>query len=237
MPGRGSCMKDEMYPYRPALIVQYLGLDGAILAQVADRLLQRWIATLPWEQQHGRPPSDFSFPLGANTADILMQALLLEPGASAAFVALAVEHPEILFGTATDPTLAHRVMLDATDPAHVTATRVQATIVPILKYFEHQRYPLDAGSEGYDDSWPLFLVDLISPWTMQFSGLNHDWNVAAARKVALLAFVIDDDGGSPPVWSPTPGWSGTVPSPPCVPATATRWRSLRPTSVCSPNWC
>ena len=106
---------DEMNPYSAALIVQYLGLDAASLARVADRLLQRW-RNMPWEQQHGRPPSDFSFSLGANTADILMQALLLAPGASAAFVALTVEHPEVLFGTATDPTLAHRVILDADRP-------------------------------------------------------------------------------------------------------------------------
>ena len=184
---------DEMNPYSAALIVQYLGLDGSTLAHVADRLLLRW-RDMPWQLPYGQPPSDFSFSQGPNAADILLRTLLLDPAACIIFVTLAAEHPDILFGTADDATLAHRVMLAATDPSNVTALQAEALIVPILEYFEHHRYPLDAGNEGYDGSWALFLVDLISPWTMQFSGLNDDWQMAAIRKAELLAFVIDDDG-------------------------------------------
>ncbi len=75
----------------------------------------------------------------------------------------------------------------------MTAAEAGAAIVPILDYFEQQPYALDAMSEGYDRSWELFLVDLIAPWTMQFSPLDNTWGLNNERQRDLLAFVIDDE--------------------------------------------
>ncbi|MGB8860315.1 MAG: hypothetical protein WCC60_13700, partial [Ilumatobacteraceae bacterium] len=182
---------EEMNPYSAALLVRSLGLDGAMLAHVADQLLVRW-RNMPWRLDQSAPPSDFSFWEGPNTGDILFQVLLLDPAACAVFVGLAVEHPDVLFATATDPGLAHQVIATATDPARTPAAEAAALIVPILEYFEGFEYGFDVGNEGYDGSWPLFLVDLISPWTMQFSPLNDDWSLSARRKADLLSFVVDD---------------------------------------------
>jgi len=181
-----------MNPYSAALLVRFLGLDSATLAQVADQLLVRW-RTMSWQRPLDAPPSDFDFHEGPNTADILFRTMLLDPVACEYFVLAAARHPDVLFAAATDPTLAHAVVLAATHPSRVTAAEAGAAIVPILDYFEQQPYALDAMSEGYDRSWELFLVDLIAPWTMQFSPLDNTWGLNNERQRDLLAFVIDDE--------------------------------------------
>ena len=105
---------------------------------------------------------------------------------------MAAHQPDLLFATADDPGLAHQLVLSVTDPARMSATDAAATIVPLIEYFAEGAYPLGAAGDGYDESWELFLVDLVAPWTLQFAPLNREFGLDPEHKAQLLGFVIDD---------------------------------------------
>ena len=181
---------DEMRPYSAALVVQYMGLHGELLAQVSDHLLQRWLA-MPWQANSGEQPTDVHFS-GPNTADLLFSLMLTDSVAAAHFAALASDHPDVLFRTADNSSLTQQLLLTATDPANASAAEAGAIIVPLLSYFADGGPLLQPGHEGYSDTWPLFLVDLISPWVLQLSTRNDEFGVSDQHVESLLAMVLDD---------------------------------------------
>lgn len=181
---------DEMRPYSAALVVQYVGLQGELLAQVSVHLLQRWL-TMPWQANADEAPTDVHFS-GPNTADVLFALMLADPVAAAHFVTRAVEDPDVLFRTADDALLPQQLLLAVTDPANASAAEAGAVIVPLLSYFADGGPLLQPGHEGYSDTWPLFLVDLISPWMLQLSTRNDEFGVSDERIKVLLASVLDD---------------------------------------------
>ena len=183
---------DEMQPYSAALIVRSLGLDSATLAMVSDHLLQRW-RSMSWVTDIDSPATDVGILAGPNTADILFTAMLADPDACTAFVRLAADDPDVLFASADDPTLASRVVLTATSPAQMTPGEAEAAVLSIIGYFLDGRHPQTPLSPGYDQQWQLFLVDLIAPWTVQFSPLNTEWSLSAERKQDILDDLLDDE--------------------------------------------
>lgn len=182
---------DEMQPYSAALVVQYMGLHGELLAQVSDHLLQRWVA-MPWVALGDGRPTDINY-TGPNTADLLLPLLIADPVAAAHFALLATEHPDVLFATTNDASLVHQLLLAATDPANASAAEAGAIIVPLLAYFADGGPLLVPGQEGYSNTWPLFLVDLISPWMLQLSTRNNEFGISDQRIKTLLASVLDDE--------------------------------------------
>jgi len=181
---------DAMHPYSAALVVQYMGLEGALLAQVSDHLLQRWLA-MPWQANVDGQPTDVHFS-GPNTADLLFAVMLTDPVAAAHFATLAADHPDVMFRTANNALLPQQLLLAATDPAHATAAEAGAILVPLLDYFAAGGPLLLPGQEAYSDTWPLFLVDLISPWVLQLSTRNDEFGVSDQHIKSLLAMVLDD---------------------------------------------
>lgn len=181
---------DLMHPYSAALVVRHLGLSGDLLGQLSEHLLSRWL-DVPRQHHLDRPPTDVHLD-GPNTADLLLPLVSTDPVAARWLVTAAVQQPDLLFATADDPELAHRLVLSATDPAHMSAADAAAVIVPIIEHFADGAYPLGAAADGYDGSWELFLVDLVAPWTLQFAPLNREFGLDPERQARLLGFVIDD---------------------------------------------
>lgn len=180
---------DSMQPYSAALVVRHLGLDGALLGQVTERLLRRWLDA-PRQRHFEEAPTDFHLD-GPNTADLMMPLLLADAVAGRWFVAAAALRPDLLVATADDAAAVQQLILTATDPALVSATDAAAVIVSIIDHVADGN-PLTADGAERGRAWDLFLVDLIAPWTLQFSPLDEQFRLPPERKAQLLGFVIDD---------------------------------------------
>lgn len=162
---------DRVEPYTAALLIRTLTLGSAELAEVADHLLQ-----LP------RYPLDEA--PAANHADVLLQALLRDPVACTRYLELAMAHPGTLFDHLTDPTLADRVVLTATDP-HVVDEATAGRLVPsLIRWFD---------SEPSRDPGVL-LADLVTPWTVQFSPTHHTWQLDTEQRNLLLGIALGGNG-------------------------------------------
>ncbi len=172
---------DQMHPYSAALLVGFMGLHGAELADVADRLIQR-----NWSDRMGDtdiPVADLDALDGPNTADLLCALMLLDPVACTHYIGLFVDHPDTVLVTIDDIELLHRVVLTGTDPANVDATTA-GRLLPTL---------IDSYRSTYSTDANLFLVDLISPWLLQFSPANHEWALSSSERNSMLAFVLEDN--------------------------------------------
>lgn len=147
---------------------------------VAAQMLGGWLDTAPLGAFVDGVP---------NPADALLRRILAE-GRAAEFVVLAAERPEILFDTAADHHLAERVAREGV--AGLPAGDAERVLVAFLRWFA--TYGLTHGplDETFIPEWRSLLVDLVVPWTMQFSPLDTTWRTPPAERAALLAFVLDD---------------------------------------------
>jgi hypothetical protein len=174
----------EMHPYAAAATVRFLGLSGMTLAQVTDRILLQ------------RPLTDIDALSGPNAADLLFPLLADDSAAAARFVTIAARHPEVLFDRTSDTAASFRMVLAATDPAHMSPAAAGAVVPLLIDHFAAVDPSCDeecyTGAERPDD-WRRFLVDLVAPWMLQFSPQNRQWSVTNDDRERLLTFVLEDD--------------------------------------------
>jgi len=166
-----STWADAVQPYTAALLLRTLQVGSKELAALTDRLLQlpRW----PLDEAPD-----------ANRADVLLGTLLRDPVACTHYLELAMSHPNTLFDHLTDPTLANRVVLKATDPRFVDEATAGRLVPGLIRWFDDQP-ERDPG---------LLLVDLITPWTVQFSPTHHAWQLDTDTRNRLLGIAMHSDG-------------------------------------------
>jgi hypothetical protein len=174
----------EMHPYAAASVTRFLGLRGAALATATDRILV----------QH--PISDLDALAGPNAADVLFPLVAADDVASSRFLTLAARHPEVLFERAADTGDAYRMVLDSTNPARISAALAGDVVPRLVQYFAATDMTCDEKcytAEARPDNWRAFLVDLVSPWMLQFSPQNRQWRLGNDERDRLLGFVLEDD--------------------------------------------
>ncbi|MEI8238512.1 MAG: hypothetical protein WCI22_03765 [Actinomycetota bacterium] len=165
-------------PYAAAIMLPAMHLDGVTLSDVVVTLLQQWLDQP--HLLHVEGPHD-----DADPVDTLLAALVDDPVACTHFVASAAQHPDVLFVPGHDPALAQRVVLIGTDPAHVAPSTAGDLVLPVISVV--------AGAADLDPAaWRSFLVDLVVPWTVQFSPRNTDWSADARTRSELLGFVLSE---------------------------------------------
>ena len=174
----------EMNPYAAAAMVRFLGLRGEALAVAADRILAH------------RPITDLDALSGPNAADVLFPLVAADAVASTRFMSLATRHPEVLFDRASDTAVAYRLVLEATDPARMSAAEAGEILPRLIQHFATTDPSCDeacyTGKERPED-WRGFLVDLVAPWMLQFSPQNQQWRLSNEGREQLLSFVLEDD--------------------------------------------
>lgn len=126
----------------------------------------------------------------ANPADVLFGRILAE-GRAAEFVVLAADRPSILFDTAADHRLAERIAREGL--AALDARSAEQVLVAFLRWFQTYEPTHNPVDESHLPAWRLLLVDLVVPWTMQFSPLDTTWRSPPDERAAMLARVLDDD--------------------------------------------
>ena len=181
---------DTLQPYTAALLVQHLQLDPLTLADVTDRLVLRWCDE-QWSEASVGTASQFAERSQPNPADVLFPMLAVDRRAALRYVTLAGDHPRTLFAATTQPQLAHRIVLVATDPAHASAQTAGELLVPLLDWFGAGD-DRGLGTAVYDDQWARFLADAVAPWTWQLGPLNHDWQLTADHQRQLVALLVQD---------------------------------------------
>ncbi len=162
----------EMHPYAASMTMRFLGLSGNALGLATQLILFH------------RPLTGLDALDGPDAADILFPLVADDPAAAEQFLTLAALRPEMLFERAADPAAAFELILQATDPARMSAD-VAGEIVPRL--VDH----LALAGVG-PDGWRPFLVDLTAPWTLQFSPQNTQWLLTNDQRDRMLAFVLED---------------------------------------------
>ena len=183
---------DEMPPYVAAVLVSHLGLRGAQLAEVADGIVMRWWQDT-WSLEPGPGvPVDHAAESRPNAADVLFPLIAADPAACRRYVELAGAHPHTLFQSTTDPELAHQIAYTATDPAYVDAATAGRLLAPLLDWFADEWYPW-YGSPLDDPDLPVCFVDLLAPWLVQLSPLNHDWQLTADHQRHLVEALLKDE--------------------------------------------
>ncbi|MCB0957789.1 MAG: hypothetical protein R2694_14130 [Ilumatobacteraceae bacterium] len=178
-----------MSPYAQAVFLRAMDLDAATFASVAVEILERWLMA---EGGSGAPDA---FRPGPNAADLLFARLVEDPAAAAAFAVLAADEPAILFATAEDPALAQQVALLGTSPEALATADAEAPVTAFVEWFQRNTPYLSTADPTYPSGWQPFLVDLIAPWTLQFTGLAT-WQFPWTAPEDLLAFVIAQPGAA-----------------------------------------
>lgn len=184
---------DALSPYVAAVLVSHLGLEGAQLAEVADRIVQRWCDEV-WSPELGAGAArEYAGGTRPNAADVLFPLIAADPAACVRYVELAGAHPTTLFQASTHPETAHYIALTATDPTRVDVTTAGRLLVPLLDWFADGWYAYPESAID-DPELPLYLIDLLAPWTMQLSPMNHDWQLDADHQRHLLDALVHDGG-------------------------------------------
>jgi hypothetical protein len=173
---------DEMSPYSAAAIVRHLDLHGNDLAAVSDLLLHRVRAV--HAQDASAPAADLDALPGPGTAELLAPLLLADRAATTEFLRFTVADPSLLLESFDNTADAYAFLLQATDPERMSAAAAGEVLPPIIDSFRNDRQLPE---------WRCFLVDLVAPWTLQFSPENHEWLLSTERRNDLLSFVLDDD--------------------------------------------
>ncbi|MBI4933528.1 MAG: hypothetical protein HY828_06590 [Actinobacteria bacterium] len=174
----------EMNPYAAAAMVRFLGLHGEALAVAADRILA----------QH--PITDMDALSGPNAADVLFPLVAADSVASARFLSLATRHPEVLFDRPSDTAAGYRLVLHATDPARMSAEQAGVILPRLVQHFATTDPSCDEAcytAQERPENWRAFLVDLVSPWMLQFSPQNQQWPLSNEGRERLLSFVLEDE--------------------------------------------
>ena len=181
---------DNPDPYVQALMLHALHLDPIALATVTNALLRTWLDN---RDEAGGGTLDLAVPFGANTADLLLDDIAVNPSASAYFLTLIRDRPALLFQTLDDPEIGYRLARAGTDPAHTSSPAAGRAVLAILGYFETDPYATALSTDGYPGEYGPFLGQLVAPWLLQFTGANREWTTNVAIKVHLLAVALKDE--------------------------------------------
>lgn len=183
---------DDVDLYVQALMVRALRPNPMTAAVVTYELLTEWVT-----QKHdpmARTGIDRVDGPGANAGDLLLPLFVDNPDACVWFTAATTSRPHVLFETLNDPALAHRVVLVGTHPANTMVKAAGHAVLAILDYFRTNPYMRDGfDTDGHPGEYGEFLGDLVAPWLLQFTMLNHDWDAPPGRKAALLRVALHDD--------------------------------------------
>ena len=182
---------DGYAPMEAAQVLSTLGLHGAALAEAVDRLVRRWrddvagrASSVPSDQL-----ADLTRP---NPCDALFRLLIADPVAAGRYLELAGEHPLTVLEATGDAELMHQLVLAATSPAVVNAQEAGRLLAPLLREYLSGWRPLDAFGLG-DPDWPVFLADVLAPWTLQLAPLADAWPLTPDERRAVLQMLVDDD--------------------------------------------
>lgn len=160
-------------------------LHGDTTAGLVTHSLSTWLLE--------QAASIYSVP-GPNPADRWFRQLTADatdPWPAAALLLRAADDPALLFDTADDPGLAHRVV--ALGLPALSAADAERVIVAFIEWFrgyELAHHPLD---ETFDPGWRAFLVDLVAPQLLRFSPLDPTWATTPRRRAELLDMLLADD--------------------------------------------
>lgn len=157
-------------PYAAALFLKGLDLPDPVLADVAARL-----AT-------AEDPLALDVQFGPDTVDVLISAMQDRPAALAAFFDATADDPGTWFHCA-DTAAVRAAVLAGTDPAVMDVATAGRVVPAALSW-------LAANPEYATGD---LLAGLVAPWTVQFSGANHDWDLSASARGQLIAEALRTD--------------------------------------------
>lgn len=185
-------------PLVAAPMVRSLDIGDDELAALCVRLLERWHAG---DARGNRWPDEVE--PGPNAADELFTLLLARPGAATAFLTLVAQQPELLFRSAVDESLVHRLLLLGTSPDTVDVEHAGRILVPILDWLQHDERAHLHGwdgtawtSGGRDGATPhvtAMLGDVIAPWLLQFGHRADDWGWTHEEADDTMRWIATDD--------------------------------------------
>jgi hypothetical protein len=173
----------EANPYGAALVVRHLGLSGRALGLTVDRILRP------------NPLVDVDWLNGPNAADLLLPLFGDDTVAIDQFLRFAALHPDVLFERTADTSTAFEFVLQATDPSRMSADVAREVVPLLVEHLSRVGGPCDEQCHDAipSDDWRGFLVDLISPWMLQFSPQNTQWRLHNAQREEMLSFVLRDE--------------------------------------------
>jgi hypothetical protein len=183
-------------PVAAACVVSQLGIDKDALAAITLTILDRWQFGSPADD--GRTSLDVLWSQSANDVgggpgDILIAHLITVPGASTAYVQLAIKRPpSVLFGTVADSTLFHRMMIDAVAPANASSQVARQITLFVLHTVRHN------GDDSLNEMTRNNLADhrylgeMVAPWLLELVRSKPDWGVDAAVTYAGLDVLVSD---------------------------------------------
>ncbi|MEX0847088.1 MAG: hypothetical protein WD023_04845 [Ilumatobacteraceae bacterium] len=185
-------------PLAAAPLLSSLRIDDQQLAALCVRLLLLWHAG---DERGNRWPDEVE--PGPNAADALFALLIDRPRAASTFLGLTAEQPGILFRSAVDETLVHRLLLVGTSPRHATTAEAGRILVPILDWLQYDERAYLHGWHG--TTWPgggrdgstphvgTMLGDVIAPWLLQFGNRADDWGWSREEADDSLRWIARDD--------------------------------------------
>ena len=185
-------------PLAAAPMVWSLDIDDDELAALCIRLLERWHAG---DARGNRWPDEIE--PGPNAADELFTLLLGRPAAATTFLTLVAQQPELLFRSAVDETLVHRLLLVGTSPDHLGVEQAGRILVPILQWLQHDERAYVHGwygtawtAGGRDGATPhvtSMLGDVMAPWLLQFGHRADDWGWTHEEADDTMRWIARDD--------------------------------------------
>lgn len=182
---------DGYEPLEAAQVLASLGLHGQALALAVDGLVRRWRDDVA-DRASSVPADQLADLTRANPCDALFRLLIADPVAARQFLELAGEHPLTVLEAAGDPGLMHQLVLAATSPAVVSAAEAGRLLAPLLREYLSGWRPLEAFGLG-DPDWPVFLADVLAPWTLQLAPLADTWPLTPDERREVLQMLVDDD--------------------------------------------
>ncbi len=182
---------DGYEPFAAAQVLPMLGLHGDALAEAVDRLVRRWRESIA-DRVSSVPADQIADLTRPNPTDVLFPLLIADSAAARHYLELAGDHPLTVLEAAGDPELMHQLVLTATSPAVVNAEEAGRLLAPLLREYLAGWRPLDAFGLG-DPDWPVFLAEVLAPWTLQLAPLADAWPLTPDERRAVLQMLVDDD--------------------------------------------
>jgi len=204
-------------PLASAPMLSALRIDDDELAALCVRLLVLWHAG---DARGNRWPDEVE--PGPNAADALFTLLISRPGAASAFLGQVADEPSILFRSAVDESLVHRLLVVGTSPDQVGTAEAGRILVPILDWLQHDDRAFVGG--WYGTAWPSggrdgatphassMLGDVIAPWLSQFGHRADEWGWTHEEADDALRWIATDDVAMTALVGSIDEWRATLAS-------------------------
>lgn len=180
-----ATLTGTMQPIPAAQLIAGMTLAADELVALTYATLERWLSTASlgasvlWNE---RAPGDVLLPVVAN--DPLASRLLLER---------SVDQLGVVFRTSREKWPAEAVVLNGTDPAHVSVSQAGGIVPAVLTYLrdEHDTIPLGYGDPpDYSRAW---LGALAGGWLFELTSRRSSWGLTSEEASDALRFALDDE--------------------------------------------